>query len=70
MAEIKVGTKIRFTKKLMEGPTGDHPTFLYAEKGEEGVITQVGGCREGYWARTRRNPPFGVRREEFEVIEE
>ena len=69
MSEIGIGTIIRFLKTLECEPTGNHPGFLYAEAGEEGVITQVGGCREGFMAKTSRNPSFGVSLYEFEVKE-
>lgn len=37
--KLPVGTRIRFIKTLTSGPTGDHPAFLYARKGEGGVVT-------------------------------
>jgi len=65
---LPVGTRIRFTKTLIQAASGDHPTLLYAEKGTEGEITGH-GCREGYWVKWDRWPhPFGASRDEFEVV--
>ena len=47
--QLKPGDRIRFLKALECGPTGDHPAFTYADKGDGGWIDKVGGCRESYW---------------------
>lgn len=65
---LPIGTRIRFTKTLASLASGDHPAFLFAEEGDEGEITGH-GTKEGYWAKTSYNPPFGVSRDEFEPIE-
>ena len=65
---VPVGTRIRFTRDLECGPTGDHPAFIYARKGDLGRITGH-GTREGYWATWDRWPtPFGLSPDEFEVV--
>jgi hypothetical protein len=46
-----VGSRIVFLADLEEGPTDEHPYRLYAKKGDGGVITEVGGCKEGYWVK-------------------
>ena len=67
---MKVGDKIRFTKTLDCGPTGDRPAMLYASKGETGEIVKVGGCREGFWVKTDSWPePFGADDTEFVKID-
>lgn len=64
---LPVGTRIRFTRTLDCGPTGDHPALLYAKRGELGSITGH-GCAEGYWVRTDSWPnSFGASPDEFEV---
>ena len=68
--QIEVGTRIRFLKTLEEGPTGDHPALIYAVKGDLGTITEVGGCKEGFWAKWDKWPhAFGCSRDEFEIAE-
>lgn len=65
-----VGTRIRFTKELATGATGDHPALSYASKGDLGEVTGH-GCREGYWVKTDNWPtPFGASEDEFEVVED
>lgn len=62
-------TKIKFTKTLTEAASGDHPALLYAKEGETGIIG-AGSSPEGYWAKVDGQPDwFGVREEEFEIIE-
>lgn len=51
---LKVGTRIKFVKDLIGEADGDHPSFLYASKGEEGCIVEQGNCKEGYWVKTDR----------------
>lgn len=65
-----IGTRIRFTRRLDCGPTGDHPGFLYARRGELGRI--VGhGTQEGYWVVADSWPAkFGASEDEFEVVKE
>lgn len=36
---LPIGTRIVFLKDLTCGPTGDHPAFFFARKGEGGVVT-------------------------------
>lgn len=65
---LPVGTKIRFTKTLEDGPSEERPAIIYALKDETGVITGH-GSREGYWARIDScSAPFGASREEFEPL--
>lgn len=65
---IPIGTRIRFTRTLTEGPNEDHPAILFAQAGELGSITGH-GCTEGYWAKTDDwTAPFGLSPDEFEVI--
>jgi hypothetical protein len=35
---IPIGTRVRFTKTIIEDATGDHPRFLLAEEGELGNV--------------------------------
>ncbi len=67
--KLTIGTRIRFLKDLIEPPGEDHPTLLYAAKGEEGQITGYNDF-EGYWVTADHyaSAPFGAKREEFEVI--
>lgn len=66
---MQIGTKIRFTRDLTGDATGDHPAFIYAYRGETGMITKIGGCKEGYWAKTNTwEAAFGCNRTEFEII--
>jgi hypothetical protein len=37
--KLPIGTRIVFLKALSQGPTGDTPAFLFARKGEGGVVT-------------------------------
>lgn len=67
---LPVGTRIRFTKTLECGPTGDHPAFLYARKGEYGAVTghsDVKGLHRVTWDGwpTPFTATFG---EEFEEV--
>jgi hypothetical protein len=67
--KLPVGTRIRFTKTLDEPANEEHPHLVYADRGELGEIVDGGRpAREGHWAKTESNPPFGVSRDEFEVI--
>ena len=67
---MKVGDRICFKRDLEEGPTGEHPSLLYARKGEGGHITRIGGCWEGYWVKWDRWPSaaFGCQAKDFELI--
>jgi len=65
---IKVGDKIHFLRELSDSACEEHPGCLYASKGEVGEITRIGGCREGYWVKTKKNPPFGCERHNFELV--
>ncbi len=57
---LPVGTRIKFIKSLYSGPTGDCPAFVYAEKGDGGVITGH-GTPEGYWVKWDKWPhAFGA----------
>jgi len=67
--KLKVGTRIKFNKTLTEGACEDHPSRLYASKGEEGEITGH-DCWEGYMVKRDRWPaPFGCELKDFTVIE-
>lgn len=61
------GTKVRFTKTLDAPANEERPAVTYATKGETGEITGH-GTREGYWVKTKLNPPFGAGCDEFEVL--
>ena len=65
---IKVGDQIHFLRTLDEAACEEHPGCLYASKGEFGEITKVGECKEGFWVKTKRNPPFGCERKDFELV--
>jgi hypothetical protein len=66
--KLPIGTRIRFTRTLTEGPTGDHPSYLYASTGELGEITGHNDF-EGYMAKTDNWPhAFGASPNEFEVL--
>jgi hypothetical protein len=57
---LAVGTRIRFIKTLYGAPTGETPAFVYAEKGDGGVITGH-GTPEGYWVKWDKWPhAFGA----------
>lgn len=57
---LPVGTRIKFLKDLTEDACGDHPMFIYAEKGELGEVTGH-GTKEGYWVkRDIWDTPFGA----------
>lgn len=65
---LPVGTRIRFTRTLSEGPSEEHPGRLYATKGEMGWVTGH-GAREGYWVKTDSWPAwFGASSQEIEAI--
>jgi hypothetical protein len=66
---IKVGDRIKFLRDLFGAPTEDHPAFVYAYKDEEGDVTQIGGCWEGYWVKRDAWPnAFGCEPKDFIVI--
>ena len=57
---LPVGTRIRFVKSMYENATGDHPAFVYAEKGDGGIVTGH-GTREGHWVKWDKWPhAFGA----------
>ena len=57
---LPIGTRIKFIKGLYSGATGDHPAYVYAEKGDGGVVTGH-GCREGHWVKWDKwDAPFGA----------
>lgn len=65
---LPIGTRIKFVKNLYGGATGDHPAYVYAEKGDGGVVTGH-GCSEGHWVKWDGwEHPFGSKLEE-EFIE-
>lgn len=65
----KVGTRIRFTKTIDDGPLCDHAPRLHALVGQLGTITGH-GTKEGYWVKADGNDnAFGVGSKEFEVIQ-
>lgn len=66
---LKVGTKIRFLRTLTARANEDHPDIEYAHYNETGEITEVGGCREGYWVKTDGWPnAFGCESKDFEAL--
>lgn len=72
MEKLPIGTKVKFTKKLIDAATGDHPAFLLANKGETGYI--VGHREKGYSAVAGvfENNPYGsfiLEDGEFETCE-
>ncbi len=68
MNNFQAGMRIRFLRDIDCGPTGEHPAFIYARKGEGGRITQVGGCWEGFWVKWDGWPSaaFGCQSKDFE----
>lgn len=50
LAQLAIGQQIRFLKTITQGPTEDAPAFIFAKKGELGVVTGH-GCKEGHWVR-------------------
>lgn len=50
VAQLPIGTRIRFIKTLEEGPTDEHPGRTYAVEGGLGTITGH-GTKEGYWVK-------------------
>ncbi len=59
--EPKVGDRIRFIKKLWSGPDDYSPGNLYARRGEEGTIVEIGKCWEGFMVKTDDwDAPFGA----------
>lgn len=68
VGRLEIGTRIRFNKDLIEPARGDHPTLLYAYKGEIGTITGYGST-EGYWVKSQNNQTvFGAGPDEFDVF--
>jgi hypothetical protein len=62
---LPIGTKIKFTKTLIEPASGDSPSLLFATKDETGEITGH-GTYEGYWVKTDDWPnAFGASDSEF-----
>lgn len=61
--------RIRFLRDIEEGPTGEHPAYIYARKGERGRITKVGMCWEGFWVKWDGWPQaaFGCQSKDFEI---
>lgn len=67
---VPIGTRIKFVKTLTCGATEDHPPFLYAWEGDEGVVVSH-DCYEGHMVKWDHwNEPFGsVIDEEFIEID-
>lgn len=67
--KYKIGTKIEFIQELCSPPTSDTPEFLYAKKGELGIITGYNDY-EGYMVKTDSYPhSFGaVINKEFKIV--
>ena len=68
---LPIGTKIRFTERLSGPPTGDHPAFLFARKGQTGKI--VGHHPRGEWRYSVKtdswpHASFSASDTEFEVL--
>ena len=68
---LPIGTKIKFTKDLIEHGIGrNHRTIIYARTNDLGVITGH-GTKEGYWVQSNLYPSdFGASRDEFEISNE
>jgi hypothetical protein len=65
--KLQIGTQIRFLKDLIEPACGDHPTLLYASKGDLATVTGYNDF-EGYMVtREKCGKEFGASAEEFEV---
>lgn len=45
LVPIVVGAHVQFTRDILEGACGDHPTLFLAGKGETGVVTEVDGTK-------------------------
>lgn len=70
LEKLPIGAKIRFTKDLIDPPSGDHPGRLFAAKGGIGRIT--GHCKaEGYWVKWCAWPmaDFGASEADFDLLE-
>ena len=66
---MRKGNKIEFLHTLDAPANEEHPAIIYAEKGETGEITEVGGCREGFWVKTDSWPnAFGCENKDFKLI--
>jgi hypothetical protein len=65
---FRAGMRIRFLRDLTCGPTGEHPVYIYAEKGSGGRITKEGGCWEGFWVKWDgwKHAAFGCQSKDFE----
>ncbi len=64
--KLAIGTRIRFTRDLIEPACGDHPRLIYARKGETGTILDY-NASEGYMVQADANPgKFGAARHEFD----
>ena len=61
------GMRIRFLNDLTAEPTGEHPSLIYAKKGDGGRITKVGGCCEGYMVKwdNWQSAAFGCEEKDF-----
>lgn len=70
MADEKLapGTEVRFTKDIIEGATGDHPTLVHADKGATGVIERVCTVGFDYAVKATRGGSFLVHASEIEKI--
>lgn len=68
--KLPVGTRIKFTKTLACGPTGDHPALLFANEGDAGEIVRHNDVNhEGYMVKVDWWPhPFGASPDEFELL--
>jgi hypothetical protein len=57
---LPIGTRIVFTKSLFAPPCEDHPSLIYARKGDGGCVTGH-GCKEGHWVKWDKwDAPFGA----------
>lgn len=68
--KLPIGTRIKFTAYLGDGPTGDRPAVTYAERGQLGRITGH-DAREGYQVVADNWPNwFGASTSEFVPVTE
>ncbi len=69
MMEYQAGMRIRFLRDLGCGPTGEHPAYTYARKGDGGRIVRKGTCWEGFMVLWDNWPSaaFGCEPKDFEI---
>lgn len=67
---MEKGTRIIFLQDITCSPTGDHPAYIFAKKGELGTINEKlkNDAYSVYWDGWER-APFIAEPHEFEVYE-